>query len=245
MVQVFSFCLYGPENPYYYHGMLENLELIQKHFPGWKVYIYLGSDVPDHTRERLASYPFVVLHETGVTGPKTMAYRFFAIDDPDVEIMLVRDADSRIHWKDRWAIREFLRQPQYTGHAIRDNVVHKIELCGGLWGMRKIPDLSIRILHEAHSDEWIAHGYPYVLGYDQAFLRTCVYPYLVSHKLLIHYSNGCLLKGEQGVEFPFRWSKETFCGRGEDKPFVDVPEPPRPAKTILDQLPRGTLSFVK
>jgi hypothetical protein len=245
MVRVFSFCLYGPETPYYYRGMLENLELIQKHFPDWKVYIYLGIDVPDHTRERLASYPSVVLRETGITGPKTMVHRFFAIDEPEVELMLVRDADSRVHWKDRWAIREFLRQSQFTGHSIRDNVVHKIELCGGLWGMRKIPEVSIRALHDQYAAEYIGSGQLRVNGYDQDFLKLYVYPHLAARGLLIHYSNKCLLNGERGVEFPFGWSNETFCGRGEVGVFIDVPEPPRPTKTILDRLPRGTLSLTK
>lgn len=244
-MHVFSFCLYGPEIPYYYRGMLENLELIQKHFPDWKTYIYLGSDVPEHTRERLATYPFVVLRETGITGPTTMVHRFFAIEEPEVDLMLVRDADSRIHWKDRWAIREFVRQPQYIGHAIRDNAVHRIELCGGLWGMRKIPDLSLRALHDKYSAYATEVGHPRVNGYDQDFLRLCVYPHLSARGLLIHYSNKCLLNGERGVEFPFAWNNETFCGRGEVGTFIDIPEPPRATRTVLDRLPRGTLSLVK
>lgn len=243
---VFSFCLYGPEHPYYYRGMLENIELIQKHFPDWNTYVYLGTDVPDHTRERLASYPSVVLRETGITGPKTMVHRFFAIDEPGVDLMLVRDSDSRIHWKDRWAIREFLRQPQYVGHAIRDNVVHKVQLCGGLWGMRKIPEISIRDLHDHYAAEYMGVGHPIVNGYDQTFLMFYVYPQLLARGLLVHYSNNCLLVGEQGgVEFPFAWNNETFCGRGEVGTFLDIPEPPRTAKTILDRLPKGTMSLMK
>ncbi len=243
---VFSFCLYGPETPYYYRGMLENLELIQKHFPGWKTYIYLGTDVPEHTRERLATYPFVVLREAGITGPKTMVHRFFAIDEPDVDLMLVRDADSRIHWKDRWAIREFLRHSQSVGHCIRDNVVHKTELCGGLWGMRKVEGLSIRELHDDFEEKMLLMGHAMMRsGYDQDFLRLYVYPHLAGRGLLIHYSNNCLLDGERGVEFPFAWNNETFCGRGEVGVFIDVPEPPRVTSTLVGRLPRGVLSLTK
>lgn len=246
MVHAFSFCLYGPEDPYYYRGMLENLELIQKHFPGWKTYIYLGTDVSESVRERLAAYPFVVLRETGITGPKTMVHRFFAIDEPEVDLMLVRDADSRVHWKDRWAIREFVRHSQYVGHSIRDNVVHRIELCGGLWGMRKIPEVSIRALHDQYAaNEAADPGRPRLNGYDQDFLKLYVYPLLVPRGLLIHYSNNCLLIGERGVEFPFAWNNETFCGRGEVGVFVDVPEPSRPTRSIVDRLPRGTMSLLK
>lgn len=224
MVNAFSFCLYGPENPYYYRGLLENIWLIGKYFPEWKVYVYLGSDVTEHMRGWLSACSSVVLHETGITGPKNMAYRFFAIDEPEVDLMLVRDADSRVHWKDRWAIREFLRQPQYVGHAIRDNVVHKVELCGGLWGMRKLPGVSIRELRDRYETDYLGTGKPIRNGYDQTFLGAYVYP-ILAPRLLIHYSNGCLLYGEKGVEFPFGWNNDTFCGRGEVGTFLDVPDP--------------------
>jgi hypothetical protein len=243
MVNAFSFCLYGPENPYYYRGLLENIWLAGKYFPTWKVYVYLGSDVPHTMREWLAACSTVVLRDTGITGPRNMAYRFFAIDEPDVELMLVRDADSRIHWKDRWAIREFLKHPEYIGHAIRDNVVHKVELCGGLWGMRKIPGINIQELRNRYESDYLASGKPILNGYDQTFLAFYVYP-ILAPRILIHYSNGCLLRGEVGVEFPFGWNNETFCGRGETEVFLDVPDPAPivpPAKSIVDSLPRGVI----
>lgn len=244
MVNVFSFCLYGPENPYYYRGMFENIWIIEKYFPDWKVYIYLGCDVPEETREKLAAHSCVVLRETGITGAKTMVYRFFAIDEPEVDLMMVRDADSRVHWKDRWAIREFVRQPQFVGHSIRDNIVHRIELCGGLWGMRKIPGVSIRELRDRYETEYIAEGKFPKYGYDQSFLGIYVYPLLV-HRMLLHYSNGCLLIGEKGVEFPFRWNNETFCGRGEVGVFIDEPEPSPQPKSILHKLPAGRIHLDK
>jgi hypothetical protein len=225
MVNAFSFCLYGPPNPYYYQGLLENIWLIGKYFPTWKVYVYLGTDVPQDMRDRLAVCSSVVLRETGITGPRTMAYRFFAIDEPEVEIMLVRDADSRVHWKDRWAIREFIRHPEYIAHAIRDNVVHKVPLCGGLWGMRKVPGLRIEDLFWDYSARQATAGYDIgACGFDQSFLALYVYPRLAS-RILIHYSNKCLFAGESGVEFPFAWNNETFCGRGEVGVFLDVPDP--------------------
>lgn len=240
MVNVFSFCLYGPDNPFYYRGLLENIWLIGKYFPEWKVYVYLGTDVTQSMRDWLAVCSSVVLRETGITGPKTMVHRFFAIDEPGVDLMLVRDADSRVHWKDRWAIREFLRQPQYVGHSIRDNVVHKVELCGGLWGMRKIPGVSIGALYQRYLQEYVLAGHESINGYDQTFLTYYVYPALAGRRLLIHYSNGCLLKNEVGVEFPFAWSNETFCGRAEVGVFLDVDPPVRPLSNVFTtSLPRG------
>lgn len=245
MVNVFSFCLYGPDVPYYYRGLLENIWLIGKYFPTWKVYVYLGTDVTPAMRDWLSVCSSVVLRETGITGPKTMVHRFFAIDEPEVDLMLVRDADSRVHWKDRWAIREFLRQPEYLGHSIRDNVVHKVELCGGLWGMRKIPGVNIRSLHERYEREYLGSGRQTINGYDQTFLSLYVYPVLAP-RLLLHYSNGCILPNETGVEFPFGWTNETFCGRGEVGVFLDVPDPVSPPPvSVLTTLPRVSVRLPK
>lgn len=64
MVHAFSFCLYGPETPKYYDGLLENLVLIQRYYPTWRIYVYVGSDVPQSFVERLRGTPQVA--ETNV-----------------------------------------------------------------------------------------------------------------------------------------------------------------------------------
>ena len=137
MVNVFSFCLYGLPDSKYYPGMVENIQLINHHFPDWHIYIYAGADVPAEWNTTFRTYPNVVVIETGILGALNMIQRFFAIDVPGVDLMMVRDADSRVHWKDRWAIREFVRQPQFVAHTIRDNKNHTASIMGGLWGLRK------------------------------------------------------------------------------------------------------------
>lgn len=216
----FSFCLYGPKNPYYYNGLLENIYLIGLFFPDWKVYAYLGSDVTEEMRKTLASIPFVVVRDTGVTGSINMIHRFFAIDDPDVDIMIVRDADSRVHWKDRWAIRQFVTQPQFVGHIIRDNKVHNVAMMGGIWGLRKESGINVHKEYEL----FVAQPRDNGAGYDQSFLAHCIYPKLLD-RVLVHYSHGLVYSHETGVEFPFAWSNETFCGRPESKEYIERPEP--------------------
>lgn len=206
---VFSFCLYGPENKMYYKGLLENIELIKTHYPGWKVFVYHSPDVTNEILKALRNFSNVILKETRLTGPVNMVHRFFAIDEPNVEVMMVRDADSRIHWKDRWAIQDFLQKTEYLAHTIRDNVVHNAPIMGGLWGLRKSAALNIRQMYEQFKD---ASFLDQPKGHDQYFLMRCIYPAVVS-KLLVHYSNGRLLPEEHGVEFPFAWSSELFCGQ--------------------------------
>lgn len=210
-VKAFSFCLYGAERPIYYRGMIENVELIDQHFPDWKVYVYYAPDVTEVMITKLQSYPNVVLRATGVVGPVNMIHRSFAIDEPEVEIMLVRDADSRVHWRDRWAIHDFLNHPEYLAHTIRDNAVHAIALMGGLWGMRKGLDINIQDEYEKYKKSLTSEP---VYGDDQRFLQRVIYSKLVP-KLMVHHSNNYVLPGEHVREFPFEWKEECYCGKVE------------------------------
>ena len=217
MVKVFSFCLYGPPNPRYYPiPMLQNIELIKTHFPEWKVYLYIAPDVDEGFLSQVSMYSNVVLRPTGKTGSINMIERFFAIDEPDVEIMMVRDADSRIHWKDRWAIRDFLSKPGFLVHTIRDHVEHSIRIMGGLWGMRKISGFTVRTQYELFVKNPIDCG----CGVDQSFLNTYIYSY-VRNVLLVHVGEGKTFSNEHIVKFPFVYSNSIYCGRVDGPEFVD------------------------
>ena len=65
MVNVFSFCLYGRPNPRYYPiPMIQNIELVQKHFPGWKVYLYVSPDIDMGFLHQVSKYSNVVIKST-------------------------------------------------------------------------------------------------------------------------------------------------------------------------------------
>lgn len=235
-MKVFSFCLYGPYNPRYYPGMIENIHLIHKHFPEWYIYIYLGADIDTHTVNVLSSAPRVILRWTGKIGAGNMINRFFAIDEPGVELMMVRDADSRIHWRDRWAIRQFVNSPQHVAHCIRDNREHTASLMGGLWGIRKTASLHIETDYEAYKRNPIVVG----LAHDQDFLGICIYPSVFS-RLLVHNGNdGPCAIGEKCVKFPFPPQDDFYCGKVERPGFVDTPGP-KPEFTI----PLGVMKLSK
>ena len=234
MVKVFSFCLFGPPNPRYYPvPILQNIYLIGNYFPEWKVYLYTAPDVQEEFLSQVAMYSNVVVRPTGKLGPINMMERFFAIDDPEVEVMMVRDADSHVHWKDRWAIRDFLSKPAFLAHTIRDNVEHTASLMGGLWGMRKIPGLSLQKQYERFIQNPFDRGY----GVDQSFLTTYVYPY-VQKVLLVHIAEGPVFPNEHIVKFPFIYSDSLYCGRNDGSEFVDTPEPKKIAFPFVFIKPR-------
>lgn len=238
MVIAFSFCIYNPPNPRYYRGLLGNIDLIHKHFPDAYIYIYVGNDVPDSYVIELSTRKNTVLRFTYHVGARNMIDRFFAIDEPDVDIMFVRDADSRVHWKDRWAIREFLNQPQFVAHTIRDNIQHTADMMGGLWGIRKTSGLNMTSEYATYNED-PEKGHR--LGHDQNFLSDMIYPKVVS-RMLVHYSNQRRKVGETAVEFPFDWINDVYCGRIETD-YVDRPEPPKkPSASWRDPLSAITIS---
>ena len=157
---------------------------------------------------------------TGEIGGVNMIHRFFAIDEPGVELMMVRDADSRIHWRDRWAIRQF-EKSTFVAHAIRDNRVHRVTLLGGLWGLRKSAGINIRKEYEAFKANPSSNN----LGLDQDFLAFHITP-LVRDRVLAHVGNGGPYdKDETHVEFPFPPQDNFYCGQVEQPGFVDTPGP--------------------
>jgi len=201
--------------------MLQNIDLIGIHFPDWKVYIYAAPDVEPGFLTQVAMYSNVVVKPTEKLGAINMFERFFAIDEPDVEIMFVRDADSRVHWRDRWAIQDFLNKPHFIAHAIRDNIEHNALMMGGLWGMRKTDKLTISDQYKLYVERPIDRGY----GADQSFLSTYVYPYVRS-ALLVHVGGGAnVCVQEHFVKIPLLHTDQCYCGRIEDLSFKDsVPE---------------------
>lgn len=190
--------------------LLENIQIVAQYFPEWKVYIYIAPDVDPEYVKVLQSYSNVVLRPTGIKGEANMIRRFMAIDEPDVELMMVRDADSLIHWRDRWAIQKFLQNPQYVAHTIRDHVDHTARIMGGLWGLRKSAGIIV-------GDEYIAfknNPIDFGIAHDQNFLSGRIYPKVLD-RLFVHYSNGRFHTKEHGEEFPFAWNNDMYCGRIE------------------------------
>jgi len=85
----------------------------------------LGAEIRYTTRDHLAP----------------MLWRFTVVDDPDVDIFIVRDADSRLTPRDAAVVADWLDQsPEESTifHCIRDHPSHsRFPVSGGLWGGRR------------------------------------------------------------------------------------------------------------
>jgi protein O-GlcNAc transferase len=171
MKKVFSFSLFGSAKKYCL-GMLKNIELIQTHFPDWFIYIWIGDGVPEDIILQLNDYKSVVLISTNQTGLMNMSYRFFSIDFPDVEVMCVRDADSRINERDKACIEDFMNSDKLF-HIIRDHPNHHHPIMGGMWGVKK-NYMNVRLLDAFQ--RWKQSNSSAEFWNDMDFIKNFFYP---------------------------------------------------------------------
>lgn len=180
-----SFGLYGTD-PKYTQGAVRNAELAPIYFPGWKLRYYVRDDVPKPIIDKLKSFAHVeVVHgQDDIDGAAAgMFWRFTIADDKQVDRFIVRDVDSRLNARDRFAVQEWIDSGRGV-HIIRDHVNHCIAMNGGMWGAKRgaVKHMLRKIL------EWQdTHSY----GADLSFLQVMVWPDIVQDQLA-HDSYCCL-----------------------------------------------------
>lgn len=134
---VFSFSLYGT-NPKYTHGTIANARIIKERFPDAKMYVYAAESVPVDIKEQLKAMAHVrLIPVPSREGTRGTFDRFLAIDDPECDIMFVRDADSRIHDRDVSCIEDFMADPSKLIQIIRDHKYHTYRILAGTFAIRK------------------------------------------------------------------------------------------------------------
>ena len=207
MQKVISFSLWG-SNPTYGSGALINAQLAELYYPEFVCWFYIHRDsVPNETIVALSRRSNVrIIFKSGDLQDlsiKPMMWRFEAIDEPEVELMLSRDTDTRILEREKSAVEEWISSKKQF-HIMRDHPHHDFKILGGMFGTRKLNGICWR--------EQI-NAYPRVgdRDYDQKFLAEKIYPLIkdsaVIHTSFHHYD------GESFSPFPFPFSdKHEFVG---------------------------------
>jgi hypothetical protein len=178
MKKIISFSLYG-DNEKYTLGALCNVELAKIIYPDWICRFYCGGSVPTHIIDALKTYENTEIIPMSEDEKYTyMSWRFLPIDDDDVDIMISRDADSRLSFREKKLVDIFV-ESNYLLHDIRDHTLHN-HIMGGIFGIKKEANISMKNLLENSN-----FGMDY--GADQAFLRYKLYP-ILEGKILVHDS---------------------------------------------------------
>jgi len=177
---VISYCLYGKVE-HYYQGLLENCKQINKIYPDFWIYVYLGNDFNRNIiNGKFDECNNLVFIETGKGGHEVMSHRFLAIDRSEVGIMFSRDLDSFVNLRDQYCINEFLKSDKHF-QIIRDCESHRTQILGGMWGIKKgLLPKSI----ESYFNDFKSQDTKFQYGTDQTFLQQIIYP-LVSRNAIV------------------------------------------------------------
>lgn len=208
MVNVFSFTLFGSHDKYC-KGLLKNVTIIEQKFPGWQVWVYCGDEIPEDILVDLNDHACVRLIPTKQSGMLNKFYRFFAIDDPRVEICLIRDADSRIYERDEACIRQFLASEKSV-HIIRDHPNHHHAMMAGMWGIKKGTPLPESV--SAMCQRWIQLRPASDFWSDTLFLCEAIYPFVREYALIHDETQNFELKSQK-TPFPVPLDGTHFVGQ--------------------------------
>lgn len=212
MKVAFSFAIYGSLKKYC-QGLVENLQLIQEHYPSFYTFIYVYHDVPTEYIEQYQSFPKVCIVKSNDYNRPNMVDRFFVLDqDPTIDVMIVRDADSRIHIRDRYCIDHFI-QSSYKCHTIRDHYAHHSPIMGGLWGLKRgLLNADLQSYYSMY--KYLAKDDTNNYGHDMNFFRAFMYKFLLPSLIVYTFSDRLRIHPSEHLHIiPHPIQNNNFCGQ--------------------------------
>ena len=197
MKKIISFCLFGSKN-IYCQGLIENIDLINKKYNDWEVYVYY-ENIPDNILDILSNKEntklFKCTHKNNLY--EALLWRLYPLES-NADIFISRDTDSRITDREMKFINEWINSDKVF-HIIRDHYKHKWEIMAGMFGI-KIKEFN-KLYNIKSIDTYITEMNNYVILkrhrhrkrnwalIDQLFLRIVFWP-------LIKYNNMSHIAGE-------------------------------------------------
>ena len=195
--KVISFSLYG-RHPQYTLGAIANARHARIAYPGWICRFYVADDVPESVISRLKDYGAEVINMGEHSSYEGTFWRFLAMIDPEVDIALSRDADSRFTKCELLMVNEWLASDKKF-HVMRWGL-YSPPIMAGLWGVRGgLPNLKEPL--ESSLRLAVITG----RGGDQEFLKNNLYPEMTGnafvHELDSQVKRECFV-GETIHPFP-------------------------------------------
>ena len=177
MKKIIAFSLWG-DQPKYTVGAIKNADLAKEIYPDWTCRFYIGQSTPADIIETLKkkdNTEIVMMDDDGDWSG--MFWRFSPCSESDVEAVLSRDTDSRLSWREKSAVDEWMSSDKGF-HIIRDHPWHSAAILGGMWGCKRgVLDNMVEMMESyEQGDFWQV---------DQNFLRDHIYP-LVYSDCMVH-----------------------------------------------------------
>lgn len=171
MKKLITFSLWG-KNPVYTRGAYRNAELAKEIYPDWICRFYIAAkNTPQEVIDRLEAYSnteVIIVDEEG--SHESTMWRFTPCDENDVECFISRDTDSRLSFREKLAVEEWLKSDK-DFHIMRDHPYHNTAIMAGMWGMKNTGMKMGKLIENYLS----LNSFDNKKGIDQNFLSTCVW----------------------------------------------------------------------
>jgi hypothetical protein len=197
-----SMSLFGQQEKYL-NGALENARIARHIYPGWTLRYYVDSTVPTPVVKQLRQLNAEVMIMPNGEGMYGLFWRFLAADDPGFARWMIRDADSRLNYRERRAVDEWIASG-LPFHTMRDHPGHLRPIMGCAFGGIRgaLPNMERMIT------AWPKKG---KYADDESMLAEVVYP-MVKDSMLVHDS---FAKQFTEKIRPFPLARENFRFVGE------------------------------
>ena len=183
--KLISFCVWGSSDLYNL-GLLENAILMPKIFPGWIMSVIYTQTANQKIMKEISKFPWVEMElmEEPNHSKNTML-RFLAGMKPINDVVIFRDADSRLLKRDYLAVMDWLNNTDKKVHLMRDHPANKFKIMAGLWGVREGVIAKPEIVEKFYSyyknpefKKWTV---------DQVYLQKYIYP-IIENTTCVHAS---------------------------------------------------------
>ena len=166
-----GFCLYNNINLYLI-GAIENVKSYKKYDSSINCIFYCRNDVNENCINELKSKNGDVIKCCYMPNWFMMFVRFFPSENPNNALYMSRDTDCRLSLREQTAISQW-KSNHKSFHIIRDHPYHKIEILGGLWGVKNknIPKIRFMIAKWCMNYINVNKSIP-EKGSDQVFLKS-------------------------------------------------------------------------
>lgn len=183
-MKVVSFVLYG-NKPCYLDGAIQNSFDVKNFYPDFQCWFYVDQTVPAEVINVLEGNGAFVIkrHSHNHLLDKIMCWRFEPIDYASVDVMLVRDVDSKIIPREVHMVNVWLNSSKSV-MIVRDHPWQKFNLISASsFGIKKPFSLKMDDLIKA----WPVDSYESNYLYDEDFLNICLYPHVYRDALVFDY----------------------------------------------------------
>lgn len=187
-MNLITFSLFG-DNPLYCVGAVENARLAKEIYPDWIARFYVAEDVPEEYVSQLKEYDaevFICRRNNSYDG---LNWRFRPFLDDCVDFWISRDCDSRLSWRERRAVDEWM-QSDKSAHLMRDCHNHGYSVMAGMFGINN------KLFHERYGKVDLDNPGSTHREDDQRVLHNIIWPVIRTDHLCHDHWRHSKVSGE-------------------------------------------------